>query len=48
MGTILADTALWGADLTALDGLVDQVTSGLISLRDRGVRATLADLTVRA
>ncbi|PXA65788.1 tagaturonate reductase [Cryobacterium arcticum] len=48
VGTILADTTLWGTDLTALDGLVDQVTSGLISLRDRGVRATLADLTVLA
>jgi tagaturonate reductase len=46
--TILADTALWGADLTALDGLVEQVTTGLASLRDRGVRATLADLAVRA
>jgi tagaturonate reductase len=43
-GTILSNEALWGADLTALDGLVDQVTSGLASLRDRGVRATLADL----
>jgi len=46
--SILADTTLWGADLTALDGLVEQVASGLTSLRDRGVRATLADLTVRA
>jgi tagaturonate reductase len=48
VATILADTALWGADLTALDGLVEQVTTGLASLRDRGVRATLADLAVRA
>ncbi|TFD94817.1 tagaturonate reductase [Cryobacterium lactosi] len=45
---ILADTSLWGTDLTALDGLVDQVTAGLVSLRDNGVRATLADLTVLA
>jgi len=48
VATILADTTLWGTDLTALDGLVDQVTAGLISLRDRGVRATVADLTVLA
>lgn len=48
VATILADTSLWGADLTALDGLVPQVTSGLVSLRDNGVRATLADLTVLA
>jgi tagaturonate reductase len=48
VATILADTALWGADLTELDGLVEQVTTGLTSLRDRGVRATLADLAVRA
>jgi len=46
--TILADTALWGTDLTALDGLIEQVTSGLTSLRAHGVRATLADLTVLA
>jgi tagaturonate reductase len=45
---ILADTALWGFDLTALDGLVEQVTTGLTSLQDRGVRATLADLAVLA
>ena len=48
VATILADTSLWGTDLTALDGLVEQVTAGLTSLRDRGVRATLADLTVLA
>lgn len=48
VATILADTRLWGTDLTALGGLVDQVTAGLTSLRDRGVRATLADLTVLA
>jgi tagaturonate reductase len=48
VATILADTALWGTDLSALDGLVEQVFAGLTSLRDRGVRATLADLTVLA
>jgi tagaturonate reductase len=48
VATILADTGLWGADLTELDGLVEQVTTGLTSLRDRGVRATLADLAVLA
>ena len=48
VATILADTTLWGTDLTALDGLVDQVTAGLASLRDNGVRAALADLTVLA
>jgi tagaturonate reductase len=48
VAAILADTALWAADLTALDGLVDLVTTGLTDLRDRGVRATLADLAVRA
>jgi tagaturonate reductase len=39
---------LWGFDLTALDGLVEQVATGLTSLQDRGVRATLADLAVLA
>ncbi|QYF72769.1 tagaturonate reductase [Cryobacterium sp. PAMC25264] len=48
VATILADTTLWGTDLTVLDGLVEQVATGLTSLRDRGVRATLADLTVLA
>lgn len=48
VATILADTTLWGTDLTALDGLVEQVSSGLASLRDNGVRATLAGLTVLA
>jgi len=48
VATILADTSLWGTDLTALDGLVDQVAAGLAGLRDNGVRATLADLTVHA
>jgi tagaturonate reductase len=48
VATILADTTLWGTDLTALDGLVERVTAGLTSLRARGVRATLADLTVLA
>jgi tagaturonate reductase len=48
VATILADSTLWGTDLTTLDGLVDQVSSGLASLRDTGVRATLADLAVLA
>jgi tagaturonate reductase len=48
VATVLADAGLWGTDLTLLDGLVDQVTAGLINLRDRGVRATLADLAVLA
>ncbi|ASD23247.1 hypothetical protein B7495_14925 [Cryobacterium sp. LW097] len=48
VATILADTTLWGTDLTELDGLVDQVAAGLDALRDRGVRATIADLAVRA
>jgi tagaturonate reductase len=48
VATILADTGLWGADLTALEGLVRQVTAGLTSLRDRGVRATIADIAVFA
>jgi tagaturonate reductase len=48
VATILADSTLWGTDLSALDGLVEQVSTGLTSLRDRGVRATLADLTVLA
>lgn len=48
VATILADATLWGTDLTALDGLVEQVATGLTSLQSRGVRATLADLTVLA
>ncbi|MGY4857348.1 tagaturonate reductase [Cryobacterium sp. AP23] len=41
---VLSDETLWGTDLTAIQGLVEQVTAGLVSLRDRGVRATLAGL----
>ncbi|MGO4784898.1 tagaturonate reductase [Cryobacterium sp. W22_MBD10_FK3] len=48
VAAILADTALWGADLSAVDGLVDRVAAGFDSLRGRGVRATIADLAVRA
>ncbi|WEO76844.1 tagaturonate reductase [Cryobacterium sp. SO2] len=48
VAAILSDTTLWGTDLSAIDGLVEQVTAGLNSLRDRGVRATLADLTILA
>ena len=48
VATILADSTLWGTDLSAIDGLVAQVSAGLDSLRERGVRATLADLAVRA
>jgi tagaturonate reductase len=44
VATILADSTLWGTDLTALDGLAAQVTAGLTSLKDRGVRVTLAGL----
>lgn len=49
VATILADSTLWGTDLSALDGLVAEVSTGLDSLRERGVRATLTDLlAVRA
>ncbi|MCU1446145.1 tagaturonate reductase [Cryobacterium sp.] len=48
VATILADTTLWGSDLTAIDGLVDLVSAGVTSLRTQGVRATLADVAVPA
>ncbi|TFC00510.1 tagaturonate reductase [Cryobacterium mannosilyticum] len=48
VGAILATDTLWGTDLTAVAGLTAQVAAGIESLRGRGVRATLADLSVTA
>jgi tagaturonate reductase len=43
---VLADVALWGEDLTALPGLVRQVTADLLRIADRGMRAALQQAVV--
>ena len=44
VGTILANEALWGEDLTLLPGMVDMVTSRLQSILTLGVRETVTAL----
>ena len=44
VGTILANEALWGEDLTLLPGMIDIVTSQLQSILTLGVRETVTNL----
>lgn len=44
MNTILADTSLWGQDLTRLPGLADAVAAHLQQLELEDSRAALQEL----
>ncbi|MTJ83732.1 MAG: tagaturonate reductase [Telmatospirillum sp.] len=41
--TLLADSRLWGADLTAVPGLADQTAEALSAIARKGIAAALAD-----
>ena len=44
VGTILANEALWGEDLTLMPGMVDMVTARLQSILTLGIRETVENL----
>ena len=45
VGVVLSNISIWAEDLTAYEGLVQQVTENIISIEEMGVVATLKNLS---